>query len=213
MRKLLLGLGLFALAIGGGVSSAVAQQFSDKPIKHFTEANVSALLIKMGATGVTSSKDGNTTIVRFEVNGATHVAAIVACPKGQPGCLGLLLLVPVRLAEGTFTHDVINGFNDASAFGKAVRSDDGKSIVITRYVISDNGILEGNLAVNISVFAAMPNQFASFLASQVVASADKGTAQPVAMSTEPKKPEVAPHSEFQSLYDFAAKQPAIVLPK
>lgn len=213
MRKLLLGLGLFALAIGGGVSSAVAQQFSDKPIKHFTEANVSALLSKLGATGVSSSKDGNTTVVRFEVNGATHVAAIVACPQGQPGCLGLLLLVPVALSEGTFAHEVVNGFNEASGFGKAVRSNDGKSVLITRYVISDNGILEGNLAVNISVFTAMPNQFARFLASQVVASADKGTAQPVAMSSEPKKSEIAPHSEFQSLYDFAAKQPAIVLPK
>lgn len=212
MRKLLLGIGLLALAMGS-VSNAATPQFSDKPIDYFTEANVSALLIKMGAAGVTSSKEGDTSIVRFEVNGATHAAVIVACPQGKPGCLGLLLVVPVQLTEGTFSSEVVNGFNEKVPFGKAVRSADGKVVVIARYVISDNGILEANLAANVANFAALPATFARFLASQVVASADKGTAQPVAMSTEAKKTEIAPHSEFQNVYDFAAKQPAIVLPK
>jgi hypothetical protein len=211
------GVALASLATG-----AQAQDFSDKPIKYFTPENVSAVVTKLGAQNVTSAKSENGTVVRFEANGATYSSLIVAC-KGQPGCLGLLLGIPVSLEGGAFSQDAVNGFNASVPFGKAVRINDGKSVILYRYVIADGGILEANLGTNIAVFSILPSVFAKHLSQQVIASVDQAQPKVVQMSavTAPaagatpvglKAPTAAVHDDLEQNLKFFANERHYTLP-
>jgi hypothetical protein len=210
------------MALAGFATGALAQDYSDKPIKYFTPENVSAIVTKLGAQNVTSAKSENGTVVRFEANGATYTSLIVAC-KGQPGCLGLLLGIPVSLEGGSFSQDAVNGFNAAIPFGKAVRINDGKSVILYRYVIADGGILEANLGTNIAVFSILPSVFAKYLSQQVIASLDQAPPKVVPMSavTVPaaapptvgfKAPTTTPHDDIARHLEFFAKEPHYTLP-
>jgi hypothetical protein len=220
MRTLMMAASL-ALA---ATANAEAQEFSATPIKYFTPENVSAVVTKLGGQNVTTAKGENGTIVRFEANGASYTSVIVAC-KGQPGCLGLLLGIPVSLeGNGSFSQDAVNGFNATIPFGKAVRAPDGKSVILYRYVIADGGIMEANLGTNIAVFSVLPSVFAKYLSQQVIASA--GQAQPKVMplsavtapSAAPpaiglKAPTAAVHDDFAQHMKLFANEPQYVLPQ
>lgn len=218
MLRLMLVTGLALAALTAG---AAAQDFSDKPIKYFTPENVSAVVTKLGGQNVTTAKSENGAVVRFEANGATYTSVIVAC-KGQPGCLGLLLGIPVSLQGGTFSQDAVNGFNAAVPFGKAVRANDGKSVVLYRYIIADGGILEANLGTNIAVFSILPSVFAKYLSQQVIASADQVPPKVVQLSavtapaTPPlvglRAPAAAAHDDIEQHLKFFAQEPHYTLP-
>lgn len=208
------------LAMLGLVSNAQAQEFSSTPIKYFTAESLSAVLGKLGAQQVTSGKDQEgDTIVRFEAGEVKYTAIIVAC-KNQPGCLGLLLGVPVSVENGTFSHDVVNGFNDALPFAKAVRTNDGKAVVLFRYIISDGGVLEANLATNIAVFSALPGVFAKYLSRQVVASVEQTRPMPMSVvvtSPSPTAPALSVpgagvHESLEPYLKRFAKEPPYKLP-
>jgi hypothetical protein len=205
MRKLMLAAGML-LAISGAAPAAVAQELSSTPMTHFTADNVSALLTKIGAQNVTSSKDadGITTIV-FEVSGAKFRGILLVC-KTQPNCLGLLLGVPVGLESGTFSAEVVNGFNGSAPFGKAYRVKDGTAVILFRYVISDYGILEANVASNIANFTGMPAAFARHLANQTIASNQDG--KPATVNLTTAKPATAAAAETKAA--VTAKAPAAV---
>lgn len=208
------------LAALGLASSVQAQEFSPTPIKYFTAEGLSAVLGKLGAQHVTSAKDQDgDTVVRFQSGEVKYSAIIVAC-KNQPGCLGLLLGVPVSVESGTFSHDVVNGFNDALPFAKAVRTADGKAVVLFRYIISDGGILEANLATNIAVFSALPGAFAKYLSRQVVASLEQPRPMPMSVVTAASPPTPAAlgvpgagvHESLEPYLKRFAKEPHYKLP-
>ncbi|MDZ4867582.1 MAG: hypothetical protein SGI91_09690 [Alphaproteobacteria bacterium] len=205
MRKLMLAAGM-ALAMSGAAPAALAQELSSTPMTHFTATNVSALLTKIGAQNVTSSKDadGITTIV-FEVAGTKYRGMLLVC-KTEPNCLGLLLGVPVFSDGGTISSEVVNSFNGGAPFGKAYRAKDGTAVVLFRYVISDYGILEGNVASNIANFTGMPDAFKRHLASQTIASNQVGNPATVNLTTA--KPAAAAAAETKAA--VAAKAPAAV---
>jgi hypothetical protein len=209
-------------ALAGMATSAVAQDFSDKPIKYFTPENVTAIVTKLGGQNVNAAKTDNGTVVRFDANGATYTSLITAC-KGQPGCLGLLLGIPVSLEGGTFSQDAVNSFNAAIPFGKAARTNDGKTVILYRYVIADGGILEANLGTNIAVFSVLPTVFAKHLSQQVVASVDQAQPKVVQMSavTAPsaapptiglKAPTASAHDDFEQHLKLFAGERSYKLP-
>lgn len=205
MRRLILAASM-ALAILGTAPAAFAQELSSTPITHFTADNVTALLTKIGAQNVTSAKgtDGITSI-KFDVSGVKHTGVLLVC-KTQPNCLGLLLGVPVALESGTFSAEVVNGFNGSAPFGKAYRVKDGTAVILFRYVISDYGILEGNVASNIANFTGMPAAFARHLANQTIASNQDG--KPATVNLTTATPAAAAAAETKAA--ITAKQPAVV---
>jgi hypothetical protein len=194
MRKLMLAAGM-ALAILGTAPAAVAQELSTTPMTHFTADSVTALLTKIGAQNVTSSKDsdGITTIV-FEVSGTKFRGILLVC-KTQPNCLGLLLGVGVASDVG-YSTEVVNSFNGSAPFGKAYRSKDGKAVVLFRYVISDYGILEANVGSNIANFTGMPAAFARHMANQTIASNQDG--KPATVNLTTAKPATAAAAETKA---------------
>lgn len=204
MRSHVFAAGLFAaaLCVSAGASAA--------DLKAFTADNVKAALTGMGVANVTSEKDASgTTAVKFAVNEAPFVGLLVGC-KDQQGCLGLLLVIPVGLTEGKFSHQAVNGFNEVLPFGKAVRGDDGAVVFLSRYVIADGGVSDANLRANIAVFTAMPASFAKYLSTQVVASvAEPGRAVPVHL----EKVDAPVHGELQKHYEMLLKQPRYTLPQ
>jgi hypothetical protein len=210
MRKLMLAAGM-ALALTGTAPAVLAQELSSTPITHFNADNVSALLTKIGAQNVTSSKDadGTTTIV-FEVSGAKYRGVLLVC-KTPPNCLGLLLGIGVA-TEGTFSTEVVNSFNGGAPFGKAYRSKDGKVVILFRYVISDYGILEANVASNIANFTGMPAAFQRHVANQTIASNQDGKPATVNLtSTKPGAAAVAADVKA-AIDDKAAKTVGLKLP-
>ena len=219
MRNWLKGAGV-ALAMLGASAAATAAELSMTPITGFTVSNVTSVLTKLGAENVTTGKSSeNEDIIRFEAGGIKYAGLIRACGNGH-GCLGLLLGVPVLLEQGTFSADLVNNFNDASPFGKAVRVENGKAVVLFHYVIADGGILESNLGANIAVFSILPGAFAKFASQQVVASAEKPQVLPV---TAPKpaiqlpmglKPSTGgEHGSLTSSLKAFEKEPAYKLPQ
>ena len=170
MKKLLTALPVAAALLCASLGAASADDATS--IQYFTAENVSALLTKWGAAKVTQGKmKSGETKIEFDVQGVTHTAILLACPQGKPGCLGLYLGVPVAIKDGKAPAEAINGFNDALPFGKAVRVDDGSVVVLFRYVISDGGISEENLNVNVAVFTQTPEILAKYLSSvNIVAS-------------------------------------------
>jgi len=188
MRKLMLAAGM-ALALAGTAPAALAQELSSTPITHFNPTNVSTLLTKIGAQNVSSSKDTDgITTVTFEVSGVEFRGILLVC-KTQPNCLGLLLGVPVRLESGTFSSEIVNSFNGSAPFGKAYRVKDGTAVVLFRYVISDYGILEANVASNIANFTGMPGAFARHMSNQTIASNEAG--KPATVNLTADKPAAA----------------------
>jgi hypothetical protein len=230
MRKLMLAAGM-ALAISGMAPVAVAQELSSTPMSHFTATNVSALLTKIGAQNVSSSKDADgVSTVNFEVGGAKFTGILLVC-KTQPNCLGLLLGVPVIVEGGTISSEVVNSFNGGAPFGKAYRVKDGTAVVLFRYVISDYGILEANVASNIANFTGMPQAFARHLSSQTIASNDAkpatvnlATPKPAATAAAAiaekapaavglKLPAAPEHGDLTNYLESFAKQPAYKISK
>lgn len=193
MRKLMATAAL-AVALCAGAS---AQDFSGTPMANFTADNVSALLTKIGAENVAAAKtnDGAPTVT-FEVSGAKFRGVLFVC-KQSPNCFGLLLGVPVFIEGGAISHDAVNGFNGTAPFGKAFRAKDGNAVLLFRYVIADQGIMEGNLASNIANFVGMPAAFARYLSSQTVASNQTGAATTANLS-DTAKPAVVAATETKS---------------
>jgi hypothetical protein len=211
MRKLMLAAGM-ALALTGTAPAAFAQEFSSTPMTHFTATNVSALLTKIGAQNVSSSKDTDgITTVTFEVSGAKFRGILLVC-KTQPNCLGLLLGVPVAIESGTFSSEVVNSFNGGAPFGKAYRVKDGTAVVLFRYVISDYGILEANAASNIANFVGMPAAFARHMANQTIASNESGKPATVNLTAEKPAAAAAAAEVKAAVTDKAAKAVGLKLP-
>jgi hypothetical protein len=211
MRTLMLAAGM-ALALTGAAPAALAQDLSSTPITHFNATNVSALLTKIGAQNVSSSKDSDgITTVTFEVSGAKFRGILLVC-KTQPNCLGLLLGVPVHMEGGTISSEIVNSFNGSAPFGKAYRVKDGTAVVLFRYVISDYGILEANIASNIGNFVGMPAAFARHLANQTIASNETGKPATVNLTTEKPAAAAAAAEVKAAVTDKAAKAVGLKLP-
>jgi len=205
---------MFSFAAGllaAGLCAPTFAQAANEPIKYFTAENVQAALTGLGAASVTSEKDKTgSLVVRFSVREAPFLAVLTGC-KGQPGCLGLLLVIPVGLPDGKFSHQAVNGFNEVLPFGKAVRGDDGAVVFLSRYLISDGGISEENLRANIGVFTAMPDSFAKYLSAQLTASLSEPA--PHAVPIAHLEASGAPHSEIEQRIEMLVKEPRYVLPR
>jgi hypothetical protein len=173
MRKLLITAATAAsIAVTSASAGIEGEQRKATYLDHFSIENVTEVLQKVGATGISSgvTEDKKFSFVRFEFGGIGYIAILTAC-KETPRCAGLLLGTALGASPTeTVSFEAVNNFNDTLAFAKVTRTDDGKAVVLSRYVIADGGIADENLATNIAVFTALPQVFAKYLSAQKVAS-------------------------------------------
>jgi hypothetical protein len=207
MRKTVFAAIVSTMALTLLSPALAAPELSKATIDYFTEANVSSILNKIGAKNVKRAKaEVDSIVLEFEGNGLPFRAVLTVC-KDRPGCLGLLLGIPLAQDGVTFSHDVINGFNESYLFGKAYRAENGAAVVLSRYIIADGGITEANVGHNIAVFAAMPETFIKHMNSQIVASVGSRPSQltPVMWEHADSK---SGHAAKKTPYDFFSKLPA-----
>lgn len=170
MRNYLFAAAVASQALLASAPANAAEALTKTAIEGFSEANVSSVLTRLGAADVKRVKvDDDTIVLEYVANGLPFRAVLLHCDQA-PGCLGLLLGIPLKLEGTTVANETVNGFNENYPFGKAYRVDNGAAIVLTRYVIADGGISEINLGINIAVLAAMPSIFVKHMQSQIVAS-------------------------------------------
>ncbi len=170
MRNYLFAAAVASMTLVASAPSMSAEALTKTSIEGFSEANVTSVLTRLGAADVKRVKvEGDIIVIEYTANGMPFRAVLLHCDN-PPGCLGLLLGIPLKFEGATLSHDIINGFNENYPFGKAHRIDNGAVVVFTRYVIADGGISEINLGINIAVLAAMPSVFAKYMQTQIVAS-------------------------------------------
>ena len=119
----------------------------------------------LNAIGAKAQRTGSGTNPGFNVvfaNGRKAVLSLGACNSDGSACRSLSMQSSwTRIANSTpaETGEAIRRFNQRYSFGKAYVTEDGRP-GMQRYLTADYGIIRGNLAVNLLVFANQVDRFA-----------------------------------------------------
>ena len=128
----------------------------------FNYATVEGVL---NAIGARSQRTGSAAKPGFNVtfaNGRKAVLSLSSCNADGSACRALSIQSSwTRIANSTpaETAAAIQRFNQRYSFGKAYLTEDGRP-GMQRYLTADYGIIRGNLAVNLLVFANQVDRFA-----------------------------------------------------
>jgi hypothetical protein len=127
----------------------------------FNYATVESVLNAIGARHQRSGTQARPVIIATFPNGRRAALEMISCEREGAACRALSIQstwdrpanVPVeRLAQG------IQQFNQRYAFSKAYLTQDGRP-ALQRYLTADYGVIRGDLAVNLLVFANQAERF------------------------------------------------------
>ena len=93
---------------------------------------------------------------------AKILAELRACTDGTQ-CKGLLIAKAYAMPEGVTKAELLESINDFNArepFVKMLLTQDGQSVLATRYVICDHGLTYGNLRIEFSALDGISSSFA-----------------------------------------------------
>ena len=114
-----------------------------------------------GAT-VTNQEVGGEPAIVIRAGEVVIVARLYGC-KPVTGCPGLLISKYFPAPEGVSRSELlsrINAFNLKANFLKVTISQDGQSVMASRYVISDHGGNYGNLRIEFQVLEELAGSMA-----------------------------------------------------
>lgn len=159
-----------ALALTGAAAEAAAvQRWNPKAPENarllptFNYGTVEGVLDAIGAKHQRSGGGSKPSLLVTFPNGRKAVLALGACNGDGSVCKSLSMQANwTRIANSTpaATAKAIERFNQHYSFGKAFITEDGKP-GMQRYLTADYGIVRGNLAVNLLVFANQVDRFAT----------------------------------------------------
>jgi hypothetical protein len=118
----------------------------------------------LSAIGARYQRSGNAAKPELLVSFANNRKAILmmsAC--AESGCKALSIQsywTPIANSPPGQTAKAIDDFNERFAFAKAYIAPDGRP-ALQRYLTADYGVVRGNLAVNLLVFAQQAERFAA----------------------------------------------------
>ena len=128
----------------------------------FSYATVEPVLRAIGARYQRSGSAAAPELLVSFANNRKAVLVMSAC-EGSGGCKALSIQsywTSIRNAPPERTASEIAEFNQRYAFTKAYITPDGRP-ALQRYLTADYGMVRGNLAVNLQVFARQADQFAT----------------------------------------------------
>jgi hypothetical protein len=119
----------------------------------------------LNAIGARYVRSGTATAPAFLVtfaNGRKATLVLGSCDSEGQGCKALTIAsfwTPIANSPPEATARAIETFNQKFAFAKAFIAPDGRP-ALQRYLTADYGMIRGNLAVNLLVFADQTERFA-----------------------------------------------------
>jgi hypothetical protein len=184
MRKVLFGAVLAAVALSNVAPTSAAEAGDitglTKPgsvIDSVSTDNISEILREMGAQQIEVHDAGKMKVVTFVESNVPYNLGITLCDIRPGKCVGLVLIVAMDTGTLKFPLELINSHNKDNIFA-AVTQIDSKKIGIGHALLIDSGVTKKNLAMNIGTFAISVQEAMKYLASQFVASNEKGGATP-----------------------------------
>jgi len=159
-------LSLSALGLAAGPAGTAVPGWNPKAPENnqvlpaFTYGTVEPVLRAIGARYQRSGSASKPALLVTFANNRKAVLALGACSGGA--CKSLSMQSNwTRIANATpaQTALAIQRFNQRYSFGKAFMTEAGQP-GMQRYVTADYGIIRGNLAVNLLVFATQVDRFA-----------------------------------------------------
>lgn len=129
----------------------------------FTYANVENVLAAIGASSQRSGTAVKPVLLVTFANKRKAVLTFGACARDGSACKSLSIQSNwTRIANASTekTAAAVRRFNQRYSFGKAFLMEDGRP-GLQRYLTADYGIVRGNLAVNLLVFANQASRFAT----------------------------------------------------
>jgi len=123
-------------------------------------ATVEAVLTQIGARFERRGTDRPVLMATF-ANGRRAAILFGSCERAGAACKAISIQAvwnrPANAPPGRL-ESAIQGFNQRYAFARAFMTADGKP-ALQRYLTADYGIIRGNLAVNLLVFANQVDRF------------------------------------------------------
>lgn len=160
---------LSALALTAGSAGAAVPRWNPKAPENnqvfpaFNYANVENVLSAIGARYQRSGSAAKPTLLVTFANNRKAVLTLGACNGNGSACKSLSMQsnwTKIANSPPATTAAAIQRFNQRYSFGKAFLTTEGQP-GMQRYITADYGIVRGNLAVNLLVFANQVNRFAT----------------------------------------------------
>ena len=129
----------------------------------FNYGSVESVLSGIGARYQRAGEAGKPALLVSFPNNRKAVLMFGSCNADGTACKALSIQsywTPIRNAPPERTASEIAEFNQRYAFTKAYITPDGRP-ALQRYLTADYGMVRGNLAVNLQVFARQADQFAT----------------------------------------------------
>ncbi len=151
-----------AAALSAGQSSIAMAKQDAKPFTHFTKDNVIAALTGLGVKDAKAGKQGTLETISFTHNKLSYALVFRLCDGAKGGCRGLLQVIFFRTNGKSYSTATMNSFNQSYAFAAASLVS-GDKVALSRYLMSDGGMMPDNLKQNFKVFMEMPAELISHL--------------------------------------------------
>lgn len=135
---------------------------NSRVVPSFSAATIAPVLRSIGARYVRGGTASAPALLVTFVNGRKATLVLGACDAAGGACKALTIAsfwTPIANSPPEATAKAIEGFNQRFAFAKAFVAPDGRP-ALQRYLTADFGIIRGNLAVNLLVFADQAERFA-----------------------------------------------------
>lgn len=131
-------------------------------IPSFSYRTLPPVLNAIGARYVRSGTAAAPAFLVTFPNGRKATLVLGSCDAAGQNCKALTIAsfwTPIANSPPEATAKAIEGFNQRFAFAKAFVAPDGRP-ALQRYLTADYGMIRGNLAVNLLVFADQAERFA-----------------------------------------------------
>ena len=164
MKTLFLAIAAGGLALSPVAASAQTYQ-ETRLLKTMDDADLEAVLDAMDAAWESSPREDDTDLYQVTfANGLKAYAWYRVCEDGQ--CRGLVLVAQFSRPSGydsdAALDDKLRGFNDTAPAAKAYRGTDG-NVGLQSYIISDGGIMMGNMKAQIEVFRDSGGSYQNYI--------------------------------------------------
>jgi putative sensory transduction regulator len=124
-------------------------------------ATVEPVLAQIGARAERRGSAERPMLIVTYANGRRAAILFGSCERAGAQCKAISIQAvwarPANLPAGRL-ESAINGFNQRYAFARAYLTADGRP-ALQRYLTADYGIIRGNLAINLLVFANQIDRF------------------------------------------------------